>query len=315
MLETIKKRLLICSSVLILSICSTHFLNSAKAQLTDDSHKWFITVLYDDSYASNLLRHHFRTNEYLLALANPLDKSKSWSHYREFYVNDPAQRFRIEQYKYKNLPCIVVQPPLNGSYGDPKTVILQVEGYNGDYYKVYKFLKDGIEEFARNNYRPQPNNPQEQNQQRQPPNDRKPPVDIVKPEEPSITYPPPPPPPSPEPNKSDGDKSEVNEWINKVKNFTKDNWMMLVILAIVVFMLRKKNSSLNLTNNLPHTSRSLNVKIDDDDLKDIDLKKDEALIKILENLDERLDRLEELHKKFLDKKNNGKNVENNSNNQ
>lgn len=114
----------------------------------DDSHKPFLSLLLDRTAASDQLRADWRRSPALLAWAQPDDPPRSYTHYHEYYVDDPAQRWRIKHYRYSRLPAVVLQAPLSGTMGTPGRVMAQIEGYDGQPDRLaaklrYAVLQDG----------------------------------------------------------------------------------------------------------------------------------------------------------------------------
>lgn len=99
----------------------------------DDSHKWFITVVSTANcpYCEKLKR-DFRESDFLKPWANPANHNESWSHYNEIRVEDQTQAFRWKTYKPTRFPTIIIQPPVNGQFGDPETYLKPIEGYAGN---------------------------------------------------------------------------------------------------------------------------------------------------------------------------------------
>jgi hypothetical protein len=99
----------------------------------DDSHKWFISVVTTPGCAPCAkLKSDWRASPDLLAFANPGDTKNSWAHLNWFSHRDATQQFRWAGIRFESLPTIIIQPPMNGRYGNPKTVVAQITGYNGD---------------------------------------------------------------------------------------------------------------------------------------------------------------------------------------
>jgi len=105
----------------------------AMAPPKDDSGKWFITVVGSSrSRTCERLKTDWTRDANLLAIANPGDPSRSWAHWHYYYYGDKSQSWRLEKVKITHVPTVIVQPPRDGSYGDPSTVVCQLVGYNGD---------------------------------------------------------------------------------------------------------------------------------------------------------------------------------------
>jgi hypothetical protein len=99
----------------------------------DDSHKWFISVVtMQGCGACERLKADWSRSPELLAFANPRDARGSWAHLNWFGREDGTQQFRWASIRLESFPAIIIQPPLNAKYGNPKTVVAHITGYNGD---------------------------------------------------------------------------------------------------------------------------------------------------------------------------------------
>ena len=107
--------------------------NEALQPPADDSHKWFITVWKSDGCVPcEALISDWKESKYLLAWAKPNDPQKGWAFFNCYSKDDKLQNFRLKNIKLKGTPTIIIQPPRNGEYGDPSTVVCQITGYDRD---------------------------------------------------------------------------------------------------------------------------------------------------------------------------------------
>ncbi len=98
----------------------------------NDSDKWFISVITTKGCAAcERLKRDWAQSPWLLALAAPDDPKESWAHFNVYLREDASQAWRFENIQLTEFPTIVVQPPRNGRYGDPSTVVFQGT-YGGD---------------------------------------------------------------------------------------------------------------------------------------------------------------------------------------
>ena len=98
----------------------------------NDSDKWFISVITSRNCAAcERLKADWAQSPWLLALAVPDDPKESWAHFNVYQREDGSQAWRFENIRVTEFPTIVVQPPRNGRYGDPSTVVFQGT-YGGD---------------------------------------------------------------------------------------------------------------------------------------------------------------------------------------
>lgn len=99
----------------------------------DDNHKWFISVVSSRGCGACVaLKSAWKTDPHLLALANPDDVTDSWAHLNFYDREDASQNRRWAGLKITGYPTIYVQPPLNGKYGSPATVVCQILGFDGN---------------------------------------------------------------------------------------------------------------------------------------------------------------------------------------
>lgn len=95
----------------------------------DDSHKWFITILADESPESKQLLSDIANKPELRAWVSVEKPKESWSHFNVYYSKDKTQSFRWSHIKVDRLPVVLLQPPRNWDFGNPATVVLQRSGY------------------------------------------------------------------------------------------------------------------------------------------------------------------------------------------
>lgn len=116
----------------------------------DDSHKWFISVIVKkDCPACKRLLADLAVSPHLTAYVNVEDHAQSWSHFNVFQAEDETQSWRWRDIRIGGYPTILVQPPRNGRYGDPHTVVLQKTGYDGDPAKLAASMRDAILRYVR----------------------------------------------------------------------------------------------------------------------------------------------------------------------
>jgi hypothetical protein len=120
----------------------------AMATPPDDSGKWFVSVLTMQGCAPcERLKADWRSSQHLLALADPDNPKRSWAHYQIYPREDKSQAFRFEGIKVTGYPTVIVQPPRNGKYGDPKDVVYQ-GGYGGDPEKLARQITDAVRRYV-----------------------------------------------------------------------------------------------------------------------------------------------------------------------
>jgi hypothetical protein len=108
-------------------------------------HKWFISVItMRHCGACELLKCDFASAESLAAFVNVKDRAQSWSHYGAYYWDDPTQNWRWKNICLTTFPTIIIQPPRSGEYGDPRTVVWQKVGYDGNDRQLAKDIRRAI---------------------------------------------------------------------------------------------------------------------------------------------------------------------------
>lgn len=106
---------------------------SHRSTVQDSSQKWFISVIGMNSCgACERLKYDFAHADHLTAFVDVSDQTRSWSHYNVYEWNDPAHQWRWKNVQMTMFPTILIQPPMSGAYGDPRTLVWKKAGYNGD---------------------------------------------------------------------------------------------------------------------------------------------------------------------------------------
>jgi hypothetical protein len=111
----------------------------------DDSGKWHITIIKQQGCrpCATLIR-DFENSEALKAWVNVEDYKKSWAKYNVFDADDASQQYRWKGIKITGYPTLLIQPPMDGKFGKPETVVLQKVGYNGRPEALTREMRDGI---------------------------------------------------------------------------------------------------------------------------------------------------------------------------
>lgn len=114
-------------------------IGEATAPPPDDSHKWFATIIVDDSEASRALLYDLQHSPQLRAWINLEDPKESWSHATVYKKDDQTQHWRWSSLRITQFPVLVIQPPAklrdesqpeSWVWGNPKTVVWQWDGYD-----------------------------------------------------------------------------------------------------------------------------------------------------------------------------------------
>ena len=121
----------------------------ATAPPPDESHMWFVTVIKTNNcpYCTKL-HSDFQSAPELLAFVAATAPYKPWGHYNEYNVTDETQKWRLKAYRITGYPTIVIQPPRNGMWGNPRTVVFQTTGYDGNPKKLAQAITNGVRAYA-----------------------------------------------------------------------------------------------------------------------------------------------------------------------
>lgn len=113
-----------------------------------DAHKWTIGVIYHPKCPTCAkLKTDWASDAELRAFAKPeLENQKdSWAHFGWYDKDDASQQWRWANLKVTAYPTIIVSPPRNGEYGEPKTVVCQqTYGKGSTPSQLAKDIRQGI---------------------------------------------------------------------------------------------------------------------------------------------------------------------------
>jgi hypothetical protein len=115
----------------------------------DDNDKWFISVITMRNCPQCLkLKKDWETSPELLHLARPnlAEQKESWSHFNYYDKDDKSQSWRLDKLKIGAYPTVLVQPPRDGKYGDPKTVVYQGV-YQGDPKELAEAIRSALRRY------------------------------------------------------------------------------------------------------------------------------------------------------------------------
>lgn len=120
----------------------------------NDNDRWYVTLIIKNGcvHCKKLLTDFEKLP--LAALINetkgPDGKTyKPWAHFNVYNVDDGSQSWRIRAYRIYEYPTIVIQPPRSGKYGDPRNVVWQQSGYDGDANKLMERIQNGVKNYLR----------------------------------------------------------------------------------------------------------------------------------------------------------------------
>jgi hypothetical protein len=123
----------------------------------DDSGKWFLSIICKKGdAASEQLRADLAGCEVLKKWVDVADYKASYMHFQTFQAEDKSQDWRLNELKQTlaelridRYPVLFVNPPLNGAWGDPHTVVLLKAGYNNRPDQLDKEIRDAINLYSR----------------------------------------------------------------------------------------------------------------------------------------------------------------------
>lgn len=96
----------------------------------DDSYKWHFTlVVTRNCQWCERTRRDFETDDKLKAWVDTRDHTKSWAHWQVVQIEDASQAWRWKDFRPTAFPALIVQPPVNGSWGDAHTIVFARQGY------------------------------------------------------------------------------------------------------------------------------------------------------------------------------------------
>ncbi len=113
----------------------------------DDSHKWYLTLITMEGCAPCArLKNDFQTNEHLRQWVNINDPKNSYMHFHIVRREDETQRDWLRNIKDKltSFPIVVIQPPANGQYGKPATIVAMLYGYDGNAERLTQKMRAAI---------------------------------------------------------------------------------------------------------------------------------------------------------------------------
>lgn len=124
---------------------------AALAPPADDSDKWFVTLVYEPGKEdSEYMRSVIAKSTDIKCWIDANDASKSPTHYQERSITNPTQKDWISGVQpaidAKGLPMLVLQPPRNGKFGKPTTVVKAIHGIGSGKYIADKF-REAIREY------------------------------------------------------------------------------------------------------------------------------------------------------------------------
>lgn len=96
----------------------------------DDSYKWLFTLVTTRNCQwCEQARRDFESDPMLKAWVDTKDYSRSWAHWQVVQIEDQSQAWRWKDFRPTSFPTLIVQPPVNGSWGDPHTIVFAHQGY------------------------------------------------------------------------------------------------------------------------------------------------------------------------------------------
>jgi hypothetical protein len=131
-----------------------NLIGDAFAPPKDDSDKWFLTLISKDRDKTSAdLAAMIANSPHLRCWVNTADSQKSTMHYQHrIWDLEGTQRdwlFAVKDLvQTHGLPCIVIQPPINGKFGKPSTVVKVIHGIR-DARELSDTIRDGIIEYVK----------------------------------------------------------------------------------------------------------------------------------------------------------------------
>ncbi len=120
----------------------------------DDSGKWHLSILtVGNCQACERLKSDLRS-EAFRDWVNLDDHEQSWAHYHEIRFDGDVGRewgSKLEKFlrrKIADFPAVVVQPPVNGSFGKHTELVFLQQGYDGDAEKLTTKMAEAIGKYC-----------------------------------------------------------------------------------------------------------------------------------------------------------------------
>lgn len=96
----------------------------------NDSHKWLFTLVTTRNCQwCERARRDFESDPQLKAWVDTKDYTKSWAHLQIVQIEDQSQTWRWKDFRPTSFPALIVQPPVNGSWGEAHTIVYAHQGY------------------------------------------------------------------------------------------------------------------------------------------------------------------------------------------
>lgn len=127
----------------------TEFTALALAAPEDDSHKWFVTLVVQKACKPcEQLRADFAEKDSLKAWVDVKNYKQSWAHWQVYQSEDQTQAHHWRDFRPKGFPCLLIQPPISGEFGDPKTVVFCHTGYDGKPDKLASEMREAVKRYV-----------------------------------------------------------------------------------------------------------------------------------------------------------------------
>jgi hypothetical protein len=105
-------------------------ISAAMQPPADDSHKWLFTLVTTKNCQwCTKMRADFENDPQVKSWVDTKDHAKSWAHWQVVQIEDQSQAWRWKDFKPAGFPALIVQPPVNGSWGDAHTIVYAHQGY------------------------------------------------------------------------------------------------------------------------------------------------------------------------------------------
>jgi hypothetical protein len=120
----------------------------ALAPPADDSNKWLLTLVTTKNckYCEQL-RGDLENAPALAPWVNAKDYTRSYFHYQVVQIEDASQAWRWKEFKPTKFPTLIVQPPVDGSWGDKQTVVMLKESYDGKPDKLAQDFRAALDRY------------------------------------------------------------------------------------------------------------------------------------------------------------------------
>jgi hypothetical protein len=123
---------------------------------SDDSDKWFITIYSSPNCpACEAMKDAFASDPVLKSWGDKDNPKDSATHFHIIDVKEPTQGWRHGRISGSQFPALIIQPPLNGKYGEATTALPKIIGFT-DAKSLARDIRDTCKTYIEQYVKPDP---------------------------------------------------------------------------------------------------------------------------------------------------------------